>query len=353
MPELRLLQVRLKERLARSWIDRAWLKRKAPVAGAVVGALVVCHLIVWFVMAHVAKGKVEQYLASHGDWVTASGIDIGGYPLHVEVHLSGVTAHQPHLEVSAPFVTVRMGLALAHAYSVATPRGVTVALDNHAVSAQLARLSLSGTSEEAPFGAATLRVGGLVLPDDTKADSLELSVMLPPQAPATETGQTARFTFDVSELTLPGRFGELGPTVRTVQLGGVVDGRLHAGQFRSSLATWRDGGGTVELRHAEVDWGVFNATGEGTLALDKDLQPQAAFTATVDGWQDLLQAMAESGVMKPDAARIVKFGLTLISSPDAGNAIKVPVNVQNGALYLEKAKIMQIPKVMWPADDAG
>jgi hypothetical protein len=348
--------MRLSERLA--WlqrIDRAALRGRAPIIGAIVAGLIVLHLCGWLWLAHAARARVEAYVAAHGDTIASRSIGSGGYPFHVEARLTGVvltvrTGSSMRLE--APLVTVRLGLPAFHGISVTTPEGSTLTLGGQRVEARVAKLRLSGTSENGRIAQALLTIGGLTFPtavSGPRVDSVKLLLTLPPAPASTATGESGHFTLDVSNVVMPGDFGALGATIGHIQFDGVANGALPAiAPDRDALAAWRDSGGTIDLRRAALDWNKFQVAGEGTLTLDKSLQPEAAFSANVDGWPDLLDALAASGALKLEQARIIKFGLTLLSSPSADGSMKLPITIQHSELYLEKAKILELPRIDWP-----
>ena len=51
----------------------------------------------------------------------------------------------------------------------------------------------------------------------------------------------------------------------------------------NGLIQWRDKGGTVEVTRLNLDHGPLRLNGEGTFALDRDLQPVGTLTVRVEG----------------------------------------------------------------------
>ena len=187
-------------------------------------------------------------------------------------------------------------------------------------------------------------------PLDPKGVRLELhgkQVLVPPGQPPVEA-----FAAEVALMLYP---DSLDFSLRAGELRGRKLGRLafHAkpeGSLLPGLSAWRNGGGDLQLSQINVDWDSLHLEGEGTLALDKRLQPLFAGTASMAGLPETLDKLAQDGTIKPAAAALAHVGLKLIAKPGADGRAEVhlPVTVQDGKIYLGPASVASLPDITWP-----
>ena len=79
-------------------------------------------------------------------------------------------------------------------------------------------------------------------------------------------------------------------------------------------ASWRDGGGSLEIQHLALDWGPLDLTASATLALDDQLQPMGAGSARLVGYAETLDALAPHGAISRSAATAAKAVLSLLAN---------------------------------------
>lgn len=139
----------------------------------------------------------------------------------------------------------------------------------------------------------------------------------------------------------------LGAIVETLDITGVVRGKTPRGDLNSSLQTWRDEGGVIELEKIDVIWGPTTIKADGTLTLDELMRPLGAFSATITGYRKIMQALAMSGRMPVQTAATAVFGLDLLARTDEKGvkSLTLPVTAQDGGLYLGPVKLTQLAPV--------
>ncbi|MBU0724879.1 MAG: DUF2125 domain-containing protein [Alphaproteobacteria bacterium] len=117
----------------------------------------------------------------------------------------------------------------------------------------------------------------------------------------------------------------------------------------AALAAWRDAGGTLEIRHVLLDWQPIRLEGDGTLALDRALQPIGAFSAEIEGHDKLLDGMAQMGLVRPDDARMgqVALGLLTREGRQGRPVLKAPVSLQDGFVFLGPLRLARMPRIVW------
>ena len=116
-----------------------------------------------------------------------------------------------------------------------------------------------------------------------------------------------------------------------------------------ALALWRDAGGVVEIGDAEVRSRGARVAGSGTIALDRDLQPIAAFSVRIDGSADLLRLLVALGAVEKRDAGAIGLGLQLLAKANEGkdDSTGLPVTIQDRRLYLGPLSIMRLPRIDW------
>lgn len=176
--------------------------------------------------------------------------------------------------------------------------------------------------------------------------SLSLTMTQPGRPPADyqETGLTMAVTAD--GITLPPEAAALGPAMERAEATVRVQGRPPAPE-PASLSAWSSGGGTVELDRLAVNWGPVKLAVNGTVALDRELQPQAAMTMEVRGAQQALTAV--STMLKPKEVNLARTVLAMLSRPaaDGEPVVTAPVTIQSRAVYVGPMKVAAMPEVVW------
>jgi len=143
----------------------------------------------------------------------------------------------------------------------------------------------------------------------------------------------------------------LGRTVDTVTLDARLLGRIGGDDDRpAALAGWRDAGGIVEVEALSVEIGSLELDADGTLALDANLQPQAAFAARIRGFDeavDKLTAARVIGGATATAAKLVLGALAKVPPGGGRREIKAPVTLQEQKLYVGPISVGRVPAVRW------
>ena len=142
----------------------------------------------------------------------------------------------------------------------------------------------------------------------------------------------------------------LATTSQRIDLAAAVEGRLQPGRPSESLAIWRDAGGVLQIQRFAADWGPLAVTAEGTLALDGQMQPLFAGTATVRGYSEAIDALVQARMMAPNQATGAKIALAAMAKPadDGGPpAAKLPITIQDGFLFVGPLKLAQMPRIVW------
>jgi hypothetical protein len=175
------------------------------------------------------------------------------------------------------------------------------------------------------------------------------TVFVPRRQPASHTDLFGRATIAVDDLALPKPVGPLGDRVQHLDATVAIKGAIGGGKRREALARWRDDGGTAELEALHLAWDRLAAAAQGTLALDADMQPTAALTASLRGWGEILDALGADGTMKSGDVVLAKLALGLLAKPgpDGRSELTAPVTIQNSTLYIAQVRTARLPLFTW------
>ncbi|MGE3474417.1 MAG: DUF2125 domain-containing protein [Rhodospirillaceae bacterium] len=160
---------------------------------------------------------------------------------------------------------------------------------------------------------------------------------------------TGHLTWRMDDVGLPEAIPALGQTIRRAEIAADLVGPFPDGPLRNALETWRDAGGTVEVRSFALDWPPARAAGTGTLALDPALQPMGAATITFHGFFDLVAALQAKGYVRESEAGMAKIVLGMLARPSPAGApeLSLPVTVQDRKLRAGPVALMEMPEVIW------
>ncbi|HEX9569823.1 MAG TPA: DUF2125 domain-containing protein [Rhodospirillales bacterium] len=331
-------------------------------AGAVVLAAVLYNFY-WEFSARQLRTGIEQWLAvrtQEGTRITYSAIAVDGYPFRLvatiaqpsAARFTGVTPWSwrgPALTVAArPWRPSRLRLTAPGRHWLTTvvggrAREYDVAVETLRLKLQVGRHGVEratlvarglAAKEEGAGEALRLKAADVAFKRATKAEAgkpgLELTVAA---AGAVFAVEPAPGLGRVTE-----RFGLVAAVANTVP----------PALTGADLAKWRDHGGIVDVRQLSVRHGPLIADGDGTLALDAEMQPMAAFTIRVRGYDEVIDRLTATGAIKPQPAALAKAALGLLAGQQgAGGEIKVPLSIQDRRLYLGPVPVARLPAVVW------
>lgn len=316
---------------------------------------------------HWAAEEVAQAIAlwteeqrARGYEVSYNGPRIGGFPAHLSVRLG-----EPRL--AAPGGWIWSGGAIAGEAAFWSPHMLRLDLPQHQeLSMPWPRgrrdLELDAASAR---GLVTLDPGGwveradvamsqTVLRDQTggalSIAELRYNVAQRPPGDDGVAEWTLLASGEADAIALPdGPDYPFGREIDRLAFDATLIGRAPRGDPAAALARWRDEGGLVEVDSLDLRWGPLDLRAEGTAALDAELRPQGAFTARISGLAEAVDALVASGVVEPNAAVAIKFGvLALAQGRDADGRpiVELPITVQDGLFYLGPVALFPVGPVL-------
>lgn len=144
----------------------------------------------------------------------------------------------------------------------------------------------------------------------------------------------------------------LGNLVQELSLRAKLKGPLPDFSSKPAVEGWRDAGGFIEIRPLHLAWGSLNVDGDGTLALNKNLQPLTSLSAAITGHEQAIDVMRDQGQLQPLPASLIKAALKLLEAPEgeknAARKLKIPVTIQDNALSIAGVTLMNWEPYPWP-----
>ncbi len=144
----------------------------------------------------------------------------------------------------------------------------------------------------------------------------------------------------------------LGPHVALLSGDAALSGRMpQVYGLARRVAAWRDSGGQLQARRVTLTWGSLSLSGNGTLSLDRSLQPTATGTARVVDPSDALSSLVAHGVITRRTAFAANAVLALMEhAPEGGGApvVEIPVSVQDRTVSVGSIPLARLPTIVWP-----
>lgn len=160
------------------------------------------------------------------------------------------------------------------------------------------------------------------------------------------------FSVDAEEIQLPPIHATpLADNVRYLQIVADLKGAVPPAAITSAgLEAWRQDGGDIDFRKLAFGHGDADVAAEGTLALDDDLQPIAAFTAKVSGFAETIDTLIQAGYVRPQEGGLAKAVLGFLARTPKGGGpptLGAAISVQDRELSVGPVKLMRLPRVRW------
>ena len=329
----------------------------------VVLLLVLCgvYTAAWFFVADRIKQEIIRWADGErprnldASWAT---LDIAGFPLAFRIKASEVRLRDRmrgrEAELHTPVLSARARPWNFGVWQIAATAGLSAFAGP--AEAPRARLTADAGKGEIVLGDdrrtdVTLDLENLALDAGGKitAGSATVSVSVPETPPQTHTEPALGLAVEARGLQPPSVPAALRPRSDTVSFAVRVLGPVPDLPPLQAAELWRDAGGTLELDRLAVHWGELGITGSGTAALDREMQPEGAFSGSVQGYDQLMSALTEAGVVGGGGLAVARLGLALLSKPGPNGKPQIPASftIQNGEMFLGPAKLGKAPRIDW------
>ena len=280
-------------------------------------------------------------------------MEVTGYPFFFRVNLEGAVlrdrAITPSARLELPLLSARAWPWNLAEWQFSAPKGLA-ALPFGSGTPGLSAASARGTLSLAASGGGSLslrleKAGAARV----VAEEAAVRIALPQKTPRKEGAQAFSLAVRLKEMKLPFAPAGLGGTIAKLSFAITVKGNVAPGPIVRMAKAWRAEGGTIALDHLRLGWGALGANGSGTLALDSELQPEGAFSGTIEGYDAVVAALVASGRMRREAGGLARIALRLLSKmgPDGKREIATSLTIEHGEISLGPAKLGRLPRLSW------
>ena len=336
--------------------------RRLFVIAAVLALLIGLWCAGWFYAADQARKRMATWTSAQqaaGNVVAYDTLAVGGFPFRIVVAIEGPAYGTPTYRWQAtslalafqPWNLRRFGFRTAGAQRLDIATGnkietIHLKMDQadgtgsfdaagnmSAFESEFHTLSIA--IEQGPvYGFNTLRIEGRV----------------PANPIPKPDGTSLELAFAADQISLPADQAILAPQIERAAGTIAFNGRLPAQPLIPALIAWRDAGGAIDFARLSLKWGALSVEGDGTVALDNALQPLAASSLQISGFNETMDRLAAAGAIRPEAAGATKFALGLIAKkPDGGGppVASVPVSIQSQQLFVGPIVVSHLQPIRW------
>ncbi len=144
----------------------------------------------------------------------------------------------------------------------------------------------------------------------------------------------------------------LGPKIERLAATVALKGAWLDGPIAAALAAWRDDGGIIEVTAFDLAWNGVSASATGTLALDRELRPLAAFAGSVLGLDAAIDAIVGAQRLSAAQAAAIKVGVRLLgkrnNSNTSADTVDISATVQDGRVFVGAIPVARVGPVVAP-----
>jgi hypothetical protein len=309
-------------------------------------------VLYWPFAVHRLRTEVETLAAAPEREVHWDEMSRGGFPFFVQLTLTNVVLTQSvpiSYTLRAPEVIID-GEAFGSDWHATMSRGVT--LDAPNLGTRLEAEAAAAYSDHSlaliEMSANQLRGGNAL--EDLRIESLYGQIMNGSKLATGPRDDFHQFELSFTGVVLPRALPPPGNRIENAQIMANIEGRWPTNSVADALTGWRDAGGRLNHVRAKIHWGAVHlGLEDGTIKLDKALQPSGSFklTAAEPGLAiDLLANTGWLSVKDADAAKSALSSLIVVS-PEGPPRLVQQAQIDNSRLELGAAQL-PLPRVVWP-----
>jgi len=215
-------------------------------------------------------------------------------------------------------------------------------------------INLDQQQPDAPLPPATGSRGGLPI-DRVHIDTLQ-TAMLSPVWPAAKPEDTA-LTVEAKLLGITGGDPAAAPVVthglsnrvKEFSFRAIFTGPLLQGTHAYALNQWREQGGALRLQDLIVDLDNVVVKGDLRGRLDAGLQPEGQGELTIAGYEAVLEALLNEGVVPQQLVRLIQlmFAPMAKPGPDGNKTVSLPLSIKDRWLSLGPIRLIRVPPIQW------
>ena len=275
-------------------LNRSIMRRKNRVIAVAIPLLLIAgDVVYWRIAAERLRTGFQTWLtqqAARGWDCGAGAVSIGGWPRAATVTVPNLTLRHGGPIVPGDMTITATGITLS--VSLFNPTRLRISLTgpmhvqagsapDFILTAQEASLSLPLRATGSPdlsLHASLLRLEPATGAWRVTLGSLNAEAEIAAGVRADQSAPAVTFAITSESIALPaGLKWPLGPNISSLSVEGALNGSLpETREVKGWAEAWRDGGGSLEIKHFTVGWGPLGLSSSATLALDDQLQPMGS-----------------------------------------------------------------------------
>jgi len=318
------------------------------------------YIYLWFHAAEVLENLLLSEISrleKEGYAPSYDRIEVKGFPLKLEVRFTDPSLQVPHLS----FLKIISHGILTASASVWNPQLVTLK-SNDKISLSLAEdeeenkslASLDALQAQFPLTPSASQQYSFDLYGvrfkDWNSASIKVTFLRDAQHSQSILGMSLyETTFDpkITKLYLPPKIQELRleanialPTKVKPDLVGI-------------LRSYYDQDITLDVNQVHLLWGDLKIDGNGSISVDQDLQPLAAFSLEITGIDTLLNSLVKQKIIQKHTDQIIKLVLQPFTKDKGKGTSNTPaphqlsISVQDRVLSIGPVPIWRFDKINW------
>ena len=328
------------------------------VAGSLLVVIFGGYTVFWYLSVNGIQKGLERWAHDHrekGSQISLGHPTISGFPFVVRIHFEKVdlAGRKNSWRWIAPQIVARARPWNPNMISIKAPGMHTVNGFKNTRIFQLEEANAHFQLRSGKLKTGVIRLAGIKLtsPDSPRVKAQSLVVEIKTDAKVrTKTNisqNNIALTIDIRDLSIPKAWGlGLRDEISRLFVNALVIGDVRFGdELPGALNRWREGGGSVDINNLGLDWEPLSLRANGTLALDKTLQPQGAMSVVIEGLEPTLHALIEAGVIDARTAFAAKFANRTFSI--GGSIVRLPLSVQKQRLYIGPVPVRRFGKIRW------
>jgi hypothetical protein len=342
------------------------MRRIATVVLLLLIVLFGAYTALWFVIADRMADEIAQWAASqrqHRLDVSWDTLRVGGYPFSFRVEAGGLRFHDlmpgRDADARAPLMQASAHPWNFRSWAIALPIGLTATtgpaetpratLTAQTVSGKVVRDAEHDIAITLDLEHPVITAGGVDAGGRVAAREAIISASVPREPPRSHDEPALSLAVEAYDLQMPKVPAPFRGAVDELAFDLTVLGAVPNLPPLQAAQAWRDAGGTIEVEKIAARSGDLAVSGSGTAALDHEMQPEAAFSGSVQGYDKLITGLTEAGILPSGGSRLARLGLSLLArpGPEGQPQIKTSFTIQNGEMSLGPLKLGKAPRINW------
>tara|TARA_Y100000590_G_C15696771_1_gene1005401 strand:+ start:323 stop:1372 length:1050 start_codon:yes stop_codon:yes gene_type:complete len=115
--------------------------------------------------------------------------------------------------------------------------------------------------------------------------------------------------------------------------------------FHKSIELWRNQGGTIEINKLDIICDRFKINSNGTISIDDQNRPIAAFTLTTSGLIQFIDKLKKKNILTPTQAIASKVTAKVVGKKNNSNQLTFPITIQYGKVTLGSILLFDMPDI--------